>query len=62
VPFRLVYGKEVIMKLEFVVISLRVTLTTHMIDDQSLQNRLDELMELEEDRIMAGFIHVVEND
>jgi hypothetical protein len=48
-PFRLVYGKEVVMPLEFVVPSLRVTLATQMIDDQSLQHRLDELMELEED-------------
>jgi hypothetical protein len=31
-----------------------------MTDDQSLQHRLDELMELEEDRIMVGFIQVVE--
>jgi hypothetical protein len=33
-----------------------------MTDDQSLQHRLDELMELEEDQIMAGFNQVVEKD
>jgi hypothetical protein len=31
-----------------------------MTDGQSLQHRLDEIMELEEDRIMAGFSQVVE--
>jgi hypothetical protein len=58
--FILVYGKEVVMPLEFVVPSLRVSLTTQMTNDQSLQHRLDELMELEEDQIMAGFNQVVE--
>jgi hypothetical protein len=48
-PFRLVYGKEVVMPLEFVVPSLWVTLETQMTNDQSLQHRLDELMELEEE-------------
>jgi hypothetical protein len=52
-PFRLVYGKEAVMPLEFVVPSLRVSLATQMTDDQSLQHRLDELMELEEDRMMV---------
>jgi hypothetical protein len=33
-----------------------------MTDDQSLQHRMDELMELEEDRIMACFIQVVEKE
>jgi hypothetical protein len=33
-----------------------------MIDEQSLQHRLDELMELEEDRIMVRFNQVVEKE
>jgi hypothetical protein len=53
-PFRLVYGKEVIMPLEFVVPSLRISLATQMFDDQSLQKQLDELMELEEDLTHGG--------
>jgi hypothetical protein len=48
-PFRLVYGKVALMPLEFVVPSLRISLTTQMSDEQSLQKWLDELMELEED-------------
>jgi hypothetical protein len=61
-PFILVYGKEVVMPLEFVVPSLWVTLATQMTDDQSLQHRLDELMELEEDRMMVGFSQVVKKE
>jgi hypothetical protein len=56
----LVYGKEAVMPLEFVVPSLKVSLTTQMTDDQSLQHRLDELMELEEDHMMVYFSQVVE--
>jgi hypothetical protein len=48
-PFRLVYGKEAVIPLEFALPSLQVTLTTQMTDDQSLQHSLDELMELEEE-------------
>jgi hypothetical protein len=39
-----------------------VSLATQMTDDQSLQHRLDELMELEEDRMMVGFSQVVEKE
>jgi hypothetical protein len=41
--FRLVYRKEAVKLLGFVVPSLRVDHTTQMTDDQSLQHRLDEL-------------------
>jgi hypothetical protein len=50
------------MSLEFVVPSLCVTLAAQTTNDQSLQHRLDELMELEEDQIMESFIQVVEKD
>lgn len=59
-PFRLVYGKEVVMPLEYIVTSLRIAITTCMSDDHSLQQWLDELMELEEDRLMAGHNQQVE--
>jgi hypothetical protein len=59
-PFRLVYGKEVVMLLEFVVPSLRIAVVTHMSDDHSLQWWLDELLELEEDELIAICIHMVE--
>jgi hypothetical protein len=45
-PFRLVYNKEAVMSLEFIVPILWISLATHMINEQSLQHRLDELMEL----------------
>jgi hypothetical protein len=59
-PFRLVYDKEVIISLEFVIPNLHISLATHMNDEQSLQHRLDKLMELEEDRLVVGFNQVVE--
>jgi hypothetical protein len=59
-PFRLVYDKEEIIPLEFVVPILMIALVTHMTHTQSLHHGLDELMELEEDRLVAGFIQVVE--
>jgi hypothetical protein len=53
-PFRLVYGKEAMMPLEFVVPSLGIAVSTLLSDDQSLERRLDELLELEEDRLIVG--------
>jgi hypothetical protein len=55
----LVYGKEAVMPLEFVVPSLRIVVTTQMSDDQALQRQLDELLELEEDRLIAGHNQMV---
>jgi len=43
------------MPLEFVVPSLRVALATHMTNEQSLQQKLGELMELKEDWMMVGW-------
>jgi hypothetical protein len=47
------------MPLEFVFPILQIDLATHMVDEQSLQNRLEDLMELEEDRLVVGFSQVV---
>jgi len=52
-PFRLVYGKEEVMLLEFVLPTLVIALSTQMIDDQSLKRWLDELLELQEDRFLV---------
>ena len=54
-PCRLVYGKEVVMPMEFVVLSPRVALLTQIIEEDALKKRLDALLELEEDRFLAGF-------
>eukprot|EP00253_Pinus_taeda_P010550 PITA_10550 len=53
--FRLVYGVEVVMPLEYIVPSLRITSLTGMADREALEERLKQLLELEEDRFLAGF-------
>ena len=54
-PFQLFYGKEAMVPIELLVPSLYIALATKMINDQYLQCMLNELMELEEDIILAGF-------
>jgi hypothetical protein len=54
-PFKLVYGQEAIVPLEFLVPSLRVATITQMIERGAIQERLNQLLSMEEDRILAGF-------
>jgi hypothetical protein len=54
-PFRLVYGQEAVVPLEFLVPSLRVTTITNTTKRGVLQERPSQLMEIEEDRILVGF-------
>ncbi len=54
-PFRLVYGVEVVMPMEYIVPSLRIATFTGMTDHEALEERLAQLAELEEERFLAGF-------
>lgn len=54
-PFRLVYGVEAMMPMEYIMPSLRITTFTCMADHEALEGRLAQLIELEEDRFLAGF-------
>jgi hypothetical protein len=54
-PFILVYGQEAIVPLEFLVPNLRVAAITNMTERVAIQERLSQLMEMEEDRILVGF-------
>jgi hypothetical protein len=54
-PFKLVYGQEAVVPLEVLVPSLRVTTITHMTERGAVQERLNQLMTMEEDQILAGF-------
>jgi hypothetical protein len=54
-PFRLVYGKEAVVPLDYLVPSLCIATITNMTEEGVAQERLDQLMELEEDKILAGF-------
>jgi hypothetical protein len=54
-PFRLVYGQEEVVPLEFLVRSLCIETITNMTEQGVVQERLSQLMIMEEDRILAGF-------
>jgi hypothetical protein len=54
-PFKLVYGLEVVVPMEYLVPSLRIVAFTDMDDTGVVQERLAQLVELEEDRFVAGF-------
>jgi hypothetical protein len=53
-PFKLFYGQEAIVPLEFLVPSLQVATITQMIERGIIQERLSQLMTMEEDWILAG--------
>ena len=55
-PFKLVYGLEAMVPMEFVTPSLRIDLTERLLLEESLQNRVEELLSLEEDRIQSSYI------
>ena len=56
-PFRLVYGVEVVMPMEYNVPSLHIVAFTGMVDHEALEERLAQLTELEEDRFLARFYY-----
>jgi len=54
-PFRLVYGVEAVMPMEYIVHSLHIVVLTSMMDHRALEERLAHLDELEEERFFSGF-------
>ena len=54
-PFKLVYGLEAVVPMEYLVPSLRIATFTDMDDIGDVQESLSQLVELEEDRFIAGF-------
>ena len=54
-PFILVYGQEVIIPMEYIVPTLRITAITEMIDSSAIEERLSQLVQLEEDHFIAGY-------
>jgi hypothetical protein len=54
-PFKLVYGLEAVVPMEYLVPSLRIIAFTYMNDIGDVQERLAQLVELEEDGFIAGF-------
>ena len=54
-PFRLFYGTEAVMPMEYVIPSLRIAALTSMMDREALEERLVQLEELKEERFLARF-------
>jgi hypothetical protein len=61
-PFKLVYGLEVVFPMEYLVPSLRIVAFTDMDDPHVVQERLTQLVELEEDRFIVGFHQQVQKE
>jgi hypothetical protein len=57
-----VYGQEALVPLEFLVPSLRVEVITNMKERGAIQERLRQLMEMDEDRILIGFHQQVQKE
>jgi hypothetical protein len=53
-PFKLVYGLEAVVPMEYLVPSLRITTFIDMDDNGIVQESLTQLVELEEDIFIAG--------
>ena len=54
-PFKFVYDLETVVSMEYLVPILRIVTFTDMDDTGVVQERLAQLIELEEDRFIAGF-------
>jgi hypothetical protein len=54
-PFKLVYGLEVVVVMEYLVPSLRIVAITYMDDTGTIRERLSQQVVLEEDIFIARF-------
>ena len=54
-PFRLAYGQEVVMPMEYIIPSLKVATLIDMTDEDTMNERLLQLVGLEEDSFIVGF-------
>ena len=58
-PFKLAYGQEVVMPMEYIIPSLKIATLTNLADEEIVKERFLHLVELEEDRFVAGFYQQV---
>jgi hypothetical protein len=61
-PFKLVYGLKAIVPMEYLVLSLIISSFTDMDDNGIVQERLSQLVELEENKLIAGFHQQVQKE
>ena len=60
-PFKLAYGQEAIMRMEYIVPSLKIAVLADLADEETVEERLLHLVELEEDKFIVGFHQQVQN-
>ena len=61
-PFKLAYEQEVVMPMEYIVPSLKIATLTDLEDEETVEERLLHLVELEEDRFVVGFHQQVQKN
>jgi transposase InsO family protein len=61
-PFKLVYGLEAVVPMEYLVPRLRIETFIDMDDTSVVQERVVQLVELEEDRFIVGFHQQVQKE
>ena len=61
-PFLLVYGQEVVMPMKYIVPNLRIDTITEMIDVGAIEEILSQLIQLEDERFVAGYHQNIENE
>lgn len=60
--FRLVYGQKAFMPMEYILASLRIASFTQMTDIDAVEERLSQLIQLEEDHFLEGFHQQVQKE
>ena len=61
-PFKLAYGHEAMMPMEYIIPSLKIAALIDMADEETVNERLLNLVELEEDRFIVGFHQQVQKE
>ena len=59
-PFRLVYGQEAVVSMEYIVPSLWIVVLIEMTDADAFEQSLTQLVQMEEERFVVGFHQTVE--
>ena len=59
-PFYLVYVQEIVMSMEYIIPSLRIVGIIEMTDIDVIEERLSQVLHMEEERFVAGYRQYVE--
>ena len=54
-PFRLVYGQEVVVSMDYIMLSLRIVVLMEMTNVDVIEQRLLQLVHMEQERFVTGF-------